>query len=316
MIIYFRGTREIIMSPDNIDMLIHFFTYKDLSNLLRSLDYFSYAQIKGQPLSILAYGKTNSRKSYDIDILIPPNNIPQIERLLQINGFYSKKTEQDQRIFMLTSTHQTPVWIKDCPSWGGHINIDLNFDLFWGEYDGPRINIEEFLSDTIKLDLYGASVKTLPPQKAIVQLVLHHYKDMNSIFLLSTKNSINYNMFKDVYNLLMRNREFISVQDLFRISEKYNILPYMYYVLYYTNCIFDDDTFKQYVTALKTREGESLLNVYGLSETERKEWNCDFFTRLNAKSIWPLIKNELTAVDIEKIKANKHYLWVNWKGDE
>ena len=32
----------------------------------------------------------------------------------------------------------------------------------------------------------------------MIQLILHHYKDMNSIFLLATRKSIKYDMFKDI----------------------------------------------------------------------------------------------------------------------
>ena len=85
------------------------------------------------------------------------------------------------------------------------ICIDLNFDIFWGEYEGKRVDIDEFLCDTIEMDIYGVKVKTLPPLKAMIQLILHHYKDMNSIFLLATRKSIRYDMFKDVYYLLKNN---------------------------------------------------------------------------------------------------------------
>ena len=65
-------------------------------------------------------------------------------------------------------------------------------EMFWGEYEGKRIDISEFLSDTIEIDIYGCKVKTLPPLKAMVQLILHHYKEMNSIYHLAGHNCINY----------------------------------------------------------------------------------------------------------------------------
>lgn len=82
---------------------------------------------------------------------------------------------------MLTFSHQIVLWIKEVSSWG-QVFIDLNFDSLWGEYEGKRIDIDEFLTDAVEMDIYGVKVKTLPPIKAMIQLILHHYKDMNSIF--------------------------------------------------------------------------------------------------------------------------------------
>ena len=79
----------------------------------------------------------------------------------------------------------------------------------------------------------------------------------------------------------------------------------MFYVLYYTGQVFDDDILKQYIEAFRTPEGEVLLNCYGLCAKERKEWKCDFKTRLEADTLYDLIKNDLTEKDHEKIAINK-----------
>lgn len=80
--------------------------------------------------------------------------------------------------------------------------VDINYDSFFGEYTGKRVDIDNFLSDTIEMEIYGVKVKTLSPLKAMVQLILHHYyKEMNSIYHLASHDNINYNMLKDVYYL-------------------------------------------------------------------------------------------------------------------
>jgi len=47
------------------------------------------------------------------------------------------------------------------------------------------------------------------------------------------------------------------------------------------------------------------LNCYGLCEKERKEWKCDFQTRLESNDLYSLIKDDLTEKDHEKIAINK-----------
>ena len=205
---------------------------------------------------------------------------------------------------MLICSHQVASWYKSS-SPCGQVIIDLNFDIFWGEYEGKRVDIEEFLSDTIEMEIYGVIVKTLPPLKAMIQLILHHYKDMNSLFLLATRKSIRYDVFKDVYYLLKNNLDAIPLDKLYAMSVEYEIIPYVFYVLYYTGQVFDDDVLKQYIEAFRTPEGEALLNCYGLCEKERREWKCDFKTRLDSDNLYELIKEDLTERDKEKIAINK-----------
>ena len=264
----------------------------------------SYAIIKGEALSLQAYGKTGARLSSDIDILITRGSLSEIEILLCENGFLSNTDTRSDKILMLSNSHQVSPWIKNYPPLGT-INIDINFDVFWGEYEGKRIDIDEFISDTIDVEIYGVKARSLPPIKSLIQLVLHHYKDMNSIYLISTRNSIKNSMFKDVYYLLKNNLDTIQLEKLYTISEEYEIIPYVFYILYYTGQVFDDKTLKQYIEAFRTSEGESLLNCYGLCAKERKEWKCDFKTRLETNNLYELIKNDLTEIDHEKIAINK-----------
>ena len=267
-----------------------------------------YAVIKGEPLSLLCYNKKSVRNTQDIDILVDRQHISYFERLLQENDFirFINQNEfiyRESRILCISQSHQIPPYVKETSN--QQIDIDLNFDIFWGEYTGKRIDIAEFLADTIVQDIYGCKVKTLPPLKAMVQLILHHYKDMNSIFLLATRKSIKYDMFKDVYYLWKNNQKDISLEKLYSISSEYEIIPYVFYVLYFTNWIFKDTELQKYVEAFRTSEGAALLDYYGLTEKERKEWKCDFKTRLEADNLYDLIKDDLTEKDQEKVSINK-----------
>lgn len=279
--------------------ILYFFSKHFLSRLTD----FDYALIKGEVLSELAYGKEGRRYTTDIDILTTRENTSKIEKLLIEEGFKQKDSSRKSRIFCFQNSHQISPYIKRDDIF--EICIDINFDVFWGEYEGKRINISSFLSDTIELDVYGCNVKSLSILKVFLQLILHHYKDMNSLFLLATRKSIKYDMFKDVYYLLKNNLDTISLDKLYAMSAEYEIITYVFYVLYYTGQVFDDDILKQYIEAFRTPEGEALLNCYGLCEKERREWKCDFKARLDSDHLYDLIKEDLTERDKEKIAVNK-----------
>lgn len=263
--------------------------------------------IKGAPLSFNISNSPYTRISNDIDILAEKEKICDIERLLIQHGYIpiskSAVAQRLGRIMSLQKSHQLLPYYKVID--GISVMLDLNFDITWGEYEGKKIRIHDFLNDWVNMEIYGTKIKTLPPLKAMIQLILHHYKDMNSLFLLATRKSIRYDMFKDVYYLLKNNLDAIPLDKLYAMSAEYEIIPYVFYVLYYTGQVFDDDLLKQYIEAFRTPEGEALLNCYGLCKKERREWKCDFKTRLDSDNLYELIKEDLTERDKEKIAINK-----------
>lgn len=89
------------------------------------------------------------------------------------------------------------------------------------------------------------------------------------------------------------------------MSVEYEIIPFVFYVFYYTGQVFDDEVLKRYTEAFRVPEGEALLNCYGLCTKERKEWKFDFKTRLESENLYELIKDDLTDKDREKIAVNK-----------
>lgn len=286
--------------------------FNQLTPVLDTLS-INYSIIKGEALSIQAYGSTGNRNFTDIDILVARKNLNIIEQRLMNNGFFNVSQSRSDKITMMTGSHQIAPWIKEIYPWG-QVVVDLNFDIFWGEYEGNRIDIDEFVSDAIERNIYGTKVKTLAILKAMVQLILHHYKDMNSIFLLATRKSIKYEMFKDVYYLLKNNLGIISIDSLYDISLKYDIVPYVYYILYYTGQVFNDEMLNRYIDAFRTPTGEGLLNCYGLCAKEQKEWKNNFQTRIEADSIYDLIKDDLTEKDKEKIDINRRIFLGDYNG--
>lgn len=289
---------------DYVHAAISKLRFQIFSRIIPDINDFNYSIIKGETLSLQAYGSEGRRFGSDIDILTTRKDIANIESVLKAHGFNNVSHTRNNRITMMTCSHQTVPWVKEVESLG-QITVDINHDVFWGEYEGKRFDMEEFLLDAIKMDVYGVKIKTLPAVKTMIQLILHHYKDMNSIFLLATRKSIKYDMFKDVYYLLKNNIDIITLDKLYTMSCMYNIVPYVFYVLYYTGQVFDDEILKKYIEAFKTPEGEALINCYGLCDKEKKEWKFDFKTRLKSENLYELIKDDLSEKDQEKINMNK-----------
>lgn len=266
---------------------------------------FNYAVLKGEPLSYYAYGQYGMRNSSDIDILIDRCNMEKMDILLKKSGYTCKPLRREDAITLFMYSHQYIPWYKTLGN-GIVVIIDINIDIFWGEYNGKRIKINDLLSNYIEQDIYKTKIKTLSIYDTFVQLVLHHYKEMNSIYILSWQNAIHYEILIDIYKLLQNNKNELTVNKIYDISNKYNIKKYVYYILYYTNALYRDPELEPYLEALYSTEGAKLIDCYGLSEEEQRQWKYPFTERLNNNKLFDCIKDDLTYKDFEKIKRNNY----------
>gem|GEM_PF-4912760 len=148
--------------------------------------------------------------------------------ILNENGFFQKEISRNGKIISNMFSHQFTPFVKKTPI--ANLTVDVNYDLFWGEYEGERIDITEFINDSFFMDIFGNLVKTLTPEKALIQLVLHHYKEMNSLYHLATHNSINLIMFEEIYNLIINSA--ITPERVYCLSKKYNICRKIRYIVF------------------------------------------------------------------------------------
>lgn len=262
-----------------------------------------YAIIKGCPLAYYKSGNVETRLSGDIDILISRNNVNRVIEILEGYDYASTyEISRVEKIMLISHSHQITSFNKTISNW--HSHIDVNFDLFWGEYTGKRIDVDEFISDTVEMEIYGCRIKTLPPLKTMIQLILHHYKEMNSLYHLTGHVAVKKRFFEDVYMMCQRFPEEISVENLYKACCSYEILPFAYYLFYYTKKVYDDKMLDDYLEALWTEACEDLLEYYGLAEQERKRWKNSFEERLE-QDVSALIYSEMTESDIEKLERNR-----------
>ena len=294
-------------TADNLYTIERKILYKELKPLFEAMSSVNYAVVKGEVLSQQIYGVPDKRRSSDIDILIDKSNVKFLEGELQKLGFEQQLPEDTNearrnRVLCMTYSHQIPSYHKDVM--GFHLNADVNYDIFWGEYEGKRCSVEEFLNDTVDMEIYGVTVKTLPVEKAFVQLVLHHYKEMNSLYHLSQHNCIRTDMFNDIYYMINKNQEVLTADRVKLICEKYFIGSFVHYMLYYACRIFRDNLLIDLSDDLDCFESAELISSYGLCAKERKLWKISFEKRLDNDDIWSNIKNDLTEADVQKLLLN------------
>ncbi len=275
--------------------------YDELRVVLEQID-FPYVILKGEVLSVYMNNQVATRGSNDVDILVDKSNIGALTKILKNSGFESSKEEKrEDLIYYLTFAHQIAPYRKRKGS--NDIYVDINFDLFWGGYQGRRIDINSFLEDAITMNIYGVNVKTLPLYKTLIALILHHYKDFNSIFLLASSKSITEKKIMEIYCLIVNNIERFVISEFIELCGRYGVQQYAYYMLYYVNefCRHSNRVICEIVEKVWCAEGEALLNVYGLEK--KHTWKIDFFQRLNNDNLFEEIRADLSPDELRQIST-------------
>ena len=272
---------------------------KYVASLLEQHFYCPYVIIKGEVLSVQAYGKPGRRHLGDVDVLVQKENIGKLTALLIENGFETNVLTREQEIITNAFSHQVTPYRKLVS--GIAVNIDINYDFFWGEWDKARPSIGDILSRRQYLTLYDQFVPVLTIEDAFIQLCLHHYKDMNSLFHLAYVNPITSEKFQDIYYFWLNNRNCLSVEYISNWSKKYQIGLYIDYILSQTAYIMKDKSIAEW--GKKFYQGYNyLLNYYGLDSKRRKKWDIPLDVRINNPTLPEYIRKSLSPEELEKLK--------------
>lgn len=286
--------------------------YKTCQPLFESLS-IPYAVIKGAVLSNVTYGDPFLRSSGDIDLLIRRKDADTVKDILHSLGFVQGRITDKgvlpftrrELIFQATASHQTAPYIKQtenplCP----YVNVDVNTDLLWGEHE-EKADMDSVLSYTEQTSLFDISLQKLTAEIEWISLCLHHYKDMNSLYLLTT-GSLRLGLFCDLYYYLRNVRP--SPKVIQSLCHELNVGRYVYVCLRHTQEIFDDPLLIPYLDALDCEKDLSLLNTFGLTEQERKAWNLTLLERLFHPDLPHYVESRLSRAEHEKIKINRAYM--------
>ena len=286
--------------------------YQYCKGLFADLANTDYAVIKGAVLSQRIYSNPAIRKSSDIDILISPNQIDHVKAILEKHGFEQGKVRngklipytRKELIYYAAFTHQSASFSKLtedplCPV----INIDINTDIFWGE-SSQKADMDDYLSHTEEAEVFGIKVKRLTTIYDFIALCLHHYKDLNSLYLL-WKRGISLSTFCDIYYYLTNVP--IDPHELKHICGRLNVTEYVYYCIHQANIVFDGG-FKVYINILHSKTAEALLKRIGLSEKQYKYLNKCTADYLFDEHFRGILEESFTEEDMVQIKVNESFL--------
>jgi hypothetical protein len=274
---------------------------------------FPYAVVKGAVLSQRVHDDPFRRMSGDVDLLIRRQDADALKALLHAEGFIQGRITEEgvvpfsrrEILFQTAMSHQTAPYIKEtghplCP----YVNVDANMDILWGESEA-RGDMDLVLAHTESANILGTSLRRLTPEMEFIALCLHHYKDINSLYLLS-RGSLRLKPFMDLYLYLKNVRPRADV--ICTLAEKLSVGAYLCVCLAQVNEIFSDEISEAYYQALIPYEQKELNNALGLNAQERRSWDISLLERLFHSDLLTHISSRLTTEDKMKIELNSHFM--------
>lgn len=271
-----------------------------------------YANIKGAMLSLAAYGNAAYRFSADIDILIDRNQTASVKEILSRHGFVQGKIVQsaikpysrEELLFYSAFSHQMAPFVKKtesqlCP----FIIFDINTDIMWGE-SFLQVDMNFVLSNITATIFCDVPMYKLDNEMCFISLCLHHYKDMNSIYILA-KKQLQLSYFCDIYFYYVNNP--LSISRLLAMCNKLGVSEYIYYCVYYTYQIFHDKRLFIFLENFEPTYAPEIIHTFGLSKNEIKLWTIDFYERVFG-DLHSYLEKRLTQEDWYKIEQNSRYI--------
>lgn len=296
--------------PVTLNSIVMSKRYALSQTVFEKLDCIPYAHIKGAVLASRIYEKYEYRLSGDIDLLVSPASSKEVKDILVENGFIQGKLvdnhiipfSRQELIYQKSFSHQLAPFVKEtgnpiCP----FINIDVNLNIVWGE-GNISIDIDEFVSHTEHFKIQGISIRCLKPVWEFISLCMHHYKDMNSIYLIASRG-FKLSEYCDIYFYLLNVSP--DSNELANISKQYGVSEYVFYCIYYANEIFADERLLIYLEKLNSESAQQLIERYGLTDSERRKWTTPFFERLLDNGFKERFYNSLNETDYCKIEINQ-----------
>lgn len=266
-----------------------------------------YAVHKGAVLSKMLYGNPTSRISGDIDLLFSRSDSQKIKAIFEESGFVQGRITDGiivpytraEKIFQASQSHQLAPYVKMlnnpfCP----FAEYDCNLDIFWGE-SGQHTDMHDFLQYTEECELLNTVVRKLIPEAEFIALCMHHYKDLNSIYLLWLKGFDQQKLFEiSRYVAAVP----MDIELLISLCARYGLGDYVCYCVHSTNILYPNDILRNIEELLETERSRYLYDCLGLCDEERKEWDIPFPDR--TKDLRRCMAHLLEEQDYIKIMKN------------
>ena len=228
--------------------------------------------IKGLILSQIIYGNVYERDFGDLDIVVKDNLIKLKHQMNTIGFFHYYKLGWGGQLELkepsndIHGAYHEFTFCKKLEEFLVKIELKFCTSAIREEY------IKNFYDTNMVVDVLGNSFKTFDIVHTFLHLCSNAYGNSESRF--SVEKSFRLREYIDLYEFISRYE--IDWLEIYNLSEKYNIIYRVYYVLQGINSIYGDIVSKDIIEMF----GKNIDKAYRQKDGAIVDWNITFLERL------------------------------------
>lgn len=215
---------------------------RQLSNILLKCRC-QYAMLKGAVLC--SKYPIGYRTSNDIDILVAPDDVTEIGKVLEVNGFkrgnvrngeFVPATRREIIESKMMRGEVVP-YIKEV-SFSGmkYLEIDVNFSLDYK--NGEKETIKEILREVVPIKRKDSMLYTLRQDDFFIHLCSHLYKEATTLPWVEMKRDMTLYKYCDIY-LLLSEMSLQEIEEIFIRARKFGLEEVCAFAILETSEIFE-----------------------------------------------------------------------------
>lgn len=251
----------------------------------------NHAFLKGSILSYCPFGGINlyqygERSSNDIDILVSPQEIGKLDSVLASFGFIQGEwiggkiepfSHREIMYRRMTRGETAPYLIQTQSEQVPFIELDVNYSLGYLP-SGDGALVDNMLTDCKQYAIYNKeSISSLSEEKFLLHLIMHQYKEATLYWMTERHKDSQIYKYLDIYRILQCGA--IKENRFLQLIEQTELAEPVYYVLYYCNQLFPNETAKRLAEKLSPQKTNYLDCVTDAEHKTEYCWSNGIFER-------------------------------------
>ncbi|MEU1762950.1 nucleotidyltransferase family protein [Micromonospora sp. NPDC005652] len=241
---------------------------------------------KGAVLGQELYGDVGVRRSFDIDLMVEPDELPIVEEVLSGLGYAEGNLSKNRRIVVPRDRKQAVFWAMRVPNRQFHrptserfvgafvVDLCLNHFLPGTGYDLPAGGLA---NRSRTLYLFGVPARAFTPEEMVIDLTTHLFKEATSLHYMKLAKDLTVSKFLDIATLVSTwPIDWAAVLD--RV-DSYGVREPVYFALHYTDVVYPGSVPGDVLAALRVSD-LAFLRQTGHVDKDVRQWRGDFMSRL------------------------------------
>ncbi|WP_019545211.1 nucleotidyltransferase domain-containing protein [Streptomyces sulphureus] len=261
---------------------------RELGEVLRGLRQRGVEAVvrKGAVLGQEVYGDIGARRSYDIDLIVEPDEVPTVREELEALGYGTGGPAANRRTLAPLPRAQSAFWALRVPNLAFRrttserfvgtfvIDVCLNQFLPGSGYDLPPGNLRE---RSRQLTLFGFPARAFTHEEMLVDLATHLFKEATTLHYVHLSQDLTVAKFLDLA-MYARHRP-VDWPRFVDLCHRYGIAKPVYFALHYTRAVYPDSLPDEVLSALRPPD-TSFLHEIGAVDKLPHQWQGDLLARM------------------------------------